>query len=249
MEDFRSSVTNLRKKMYESFLIDTSNLDVLIPASATLESIFRICKVASSRTSATVFTTNFDTIFEALRETLLASAIERRLIDGFQDQRPHHFDLQNYLTPTTTNEAIYYFKLHGSVTWQRNRNSKSIRDLFPTLAREVALLEPVISKQTSGEEPFASLYKIFERVLAKNKVSVFIGFSFRDDRVREVITRRLEGPRPFSLIIVAPEDKIHPQLNEHLERLAAKANVKWIKGFWGTSDAEAEVIGKITTVA
>jgi hypothetical protein len=53
----------------------------------------------------------------------------------------------------------------------------------------------------------------------------------------------LDDSRPFSLIIVAPEDKDHPQLNQHLQTLARNSKVTWIKGFWGIAETEAEVIG------
>jgi hypothetical protein len=108
----------------------------------------------------------------------------------------------------------------------------------------VTLLEPVISKQPT-EAPFIHLYDIFERVIKKNSIAVFIGFSFRDDKVRDVILRRLNDSRPFSLVIVAPEDKNHPQLNQHLENLEKKPNVSWIKGFWGTKETETEVSRKV----
>jgi hypothetical protein len=104
----------------------------------------------------------------------------------------------------------------------------------------VTLLEPVISKEPT-DEPFTHLYSVFERVIAKNSVAVFIGFSFRDDRVRNIVLRRLTDSRPFTLIAIAPEDKNHPQLNQHLKELAEKPNVSWIKSFWGTKETELEV--------
>jgi hypothetical protein len=82
-------------------------------------------------------------------------------------------------------------------------------------------------------------------VIAKNSVAIFIGFSFRDDRVRNIVLRRLSESRPFTLIVVAPEDKNHTQLNQHLEELAKKPNVSWIKNFWGAKETEREVLDKM----
>jgi hypothetical protein len=236
MDDFRNIVLDLRRKMYEAYLIDPENTETIEHAKASCESALKLF----GDKPATIFTTNYDTIFESLRDNTL---IKRPLVDGFGNHRPPRFDFQNYLSNITSDKPIYYFKLHGSVTWQRRRDGV-IRDLFPTVPKDVALLEPVISKEPT-DEPFTHLYSIFERVIAKNSIAVFIGFSFRDDRVRNIVLRRLSDSHPFTLIIVAPEDKNHPQLNQRLEDLAKKPNVSWIKGFWGTKDIDLEVRNKV----
>jgi predicted CoA-binding protein len=104
----------------------------------------------------------------------------------------------------------------------------------------VAILEPVLSKQPS-EYPFVEMYEVFERVLEVNEPCVVIGFSFRDDRVRNVIAKRLASSKPFRLIIVAPEDLQNQHLDMHIATLATDSKVKWVKFLWGSADIIDEV--------
>lgn len=230
MSDFQKTITNLRERMYQSFLIDQSASEILKKAKANQNLLRRI-----DNSKTTIFTTNFDTIYEAL-------AVDEGIFlnDGFGKERNPLFKLTNFLRDDSGSDAINYFKIHGSVTWHRNGNGQ-VRDCFPMIPKNVALLEPVLSK-TPNELPFTDIYKIFEKVLSKNEVCVSIGFSFRDDMVRNIIEKQLNSSTTFRLIIVAPEEKEHPQLNEHLQRLSSQRGVFWIKKFWGSDEVVDEIL-------
>ena len=238
LQDFQQTVTDLRRKMYESFLIDSTQNDILSRAESCYRSILKLFPDRH----ATVFTTNYDTIFEALNNT---EQLGRTLIDGFGKQRPPHYDAENFLA--SHDNSIFYFKLHGSVTWHHNPNGK-IRDFFPSVPKNVVLLEPVISK-TPDKAPFTHLYSIFEQVLKSNTICVCIGFSFRDDSVRNIMLKRLESSKPFTLIIVAPEDEKHPQLNQHLQLLSKSPRVHWLKDYWGEAKTDISVLEKVCDVS
>lgn len=61
--------------------------------------------------------------------------------------------------------------------------------------------------------------------------------------------KRLESTKPFTLIIVAPEDEKHPQLNQYLHDLSNRSGVYWLKDYWGEKKTEENVLNKIFEVS
>jgi hypothetical protein len=226
LTDFQYTLTELRHLMYDKFLIRSSNSELLTNAKrsyAILPELFPMKK-------ATVFTTNFDTVFEAMQS---AGDLNWTLRDGISQQRNPPFSFENFIG--TRSADLFYFKLHGSVTWERTAET-SIVDCYPMVPESVALLEPVISKLPTGF-PFAEMYQIFERVLRHNRIFVSIGFSFRDDTIRSMVIDRLKSSMPFRLIILAPDDNSSSEANRYLNEMEQFRNVERIKEYFGTDEA------------
>jgi len=59
MTDFQKTITNLRERMYQSFLIDVNASEIMKKAKANQDYLKKI-----DGTKTTIFTTNFDTIYE-----------------------------------------------------------------------------------------------------------------------------------------------------------------------------------------
>lgn len=246
LTDLQVAVKELRQRMYESYLIDSDQETILDKAAANYSILSKIFH----KTPAVVFTTNFDTIFEALRYT---RKLDADILTGMGGNQPQHFKWANFLH-SQNQKQILVFKLHGSVTWERKQ--EAIRESFAQLPTprggtripNVALVEPVLSKR-QADSPFREMYRIFAAVLETNRLCVVIGFSFRDDEIREMVKRRLDQKADFRLLIVAPEDKAHAEINEHLEALAAHSRVTWMKEFFGTPEANQKILSVVSESA
>lgn len=242
---FQVAVNDLRRKMFDAYLIDNDRESVLGKAAkayAVLGKIF-------PSTPAVVFTTNFDTIFEALQ---YSEQIDADICTGMGGHQPQHFSWANFLNPRREKEQIMLFKLHGSVSWEQTK--QGVRQCYPQVpaprrgnSSNVALVEPVLSKRRSAS-PFKEMYEVFERVLASNRLCIAIGFSFRDDEIREIITAQLTKNPDFQLLIVAPEDSTYPELNTNLELLATNPQVTWMKEYFGSSETEQKILAVVNEV-
>ena len=245
LHNFQSAVNDLRRRMFDSYLIDNDRDQVLSKAA----SVYSILPKIFTSSPAVVFTTNFDTVFEALKYTGL---IDADIYTGMGGHQPQSFDWANFLSPTRSKNPILLFKLHGSVSWEQTK--QGIRQCYPQVPAprkginsNVALVEPVLSKRRAAS-PFKEMYEVFEKVLESNRLCIAIGFSFRDDEIRNIISARLTENPTVRLLIVAPEDSSYPELNEHLELLAAYPNVTWIKAYFGQPETERKILSVIEDV-
>ena len=245
LSNFQTAVNDLRRRMFEAYLIDNDREAVLekaVKAYSILPKIFH-------KTPAVVFTTNFDTIFEALQYTDRVSA---DICTGMGGRQPQNFSWANFIDVKESAQQIMLFKLHGSVSWERT--SRGIRQCYPQVPSprggdhsNVALVEPVLSKRRAAS-PFKEMYEVFERVLTTNRLCIAIGFSFRDDEIRDIITAHLNEDPDFHLLIVAPEDATYPELNTHLELLAANPQVTWLKEYFGSPETEQKILAVVKEV-
>lgn len=242
LTDFDDVMRGLRKKMNEAFLVQLKQRQLLAKASENC----RLFEKLFDKNPPVIFTTNFDTVFEALEASAL---FHWRLIDGVSSQRVREFNLRNYLTlaasGSTDAKLLYLFKLHGSVTWEQEESR--IIDCYPKLPENAVVAEPVISKNPD-KEPFVGLYEVFTKTLKENSICIAIGFSFRDDTIRSIVTQRLDQSSPFRLIIVAPDEtgeQGSEGLNNCLTKLAAHPKVVWIKSRFGEKETEEAILMEV----
>jgi hypothetical protein len=237
LSDFQETIDELRSLMYKRFLITPAQKPILAKAQHS----YSIIKKLFVNSNATVFTTNFDTVFEALQRS---KGLAWNLVDGTGSQRNPPFSFEQYLQHKNT-PSLFLFKLHGSVTWQRNEDG-TIDDCFPMVPEAVALLEPVISKLPTGY-PFEDMYRIFSSVIQENKIFVAIGFSFRDDTIRKLVMERLASSLPFHLVILAPEEKNVHGADKYLKELETSEKVTRIRGYFGDAETESELLHVVET--
>lgn len=242
MRDIDGAVSELRDEMYRRFLITAEDTTILDRATQVYDLLPRLFQSQP----AAVFTLNFDSLFEALGESRVWTY---ELFNGIiASQYGNRFSFSRYLQDNKAGPPLYLFKLHGSVTWMRR--VQSIIDTYPQTpqwkdADDVAVAEPVVSKYTD-RTPFGETYRLFEAVLERNKKCIAIGISFRDDKLRDLISRRLADQR-FHLIIVAPESDQYPELTKHILEFDKRSNVTWIKGKFGESDIAEEIVAAAST--
>jgi hypothetical protein len=107
---------------------------------------------------------------------------------------------------------IYYLKLHGSLDWWVRDDQKIVLDGHgkPTYGEQFVnriLIYPVYEKSIS-EEPFASLYTAFRRILFEEKVIIVIGYSFRDLSINNAFLETLKHDQDSRIIICTRSDAV-----------------------------------------
>jgi hypothetical protein len=235
-QDMSQVITTLREKMYDRYLVEEPS-DQIINLWMIYKNLFSKCKVDKP----VVFTTNYDTLFEALHDH---GQMDFDLINGVQPKRQRRvFELGNYLKEDSE-KSLYLFKMHGSVTWERKNGVVS--DHFParkpvsgtpSLKKPLGIVEPVLSK-SEFVPPFSYMYTIFDKMVHKPITCVCIGFSFRDENLFGLVSRFLKEQKEFRLVCVSPEEKeadetIAFDVNENIRKLEGEYdNAIWIKEYF-----------------
>jgi NAD-dependent SIR2 family protein deacetylase len=120
-------------------------------------------------------------------------------------------------------DRIRLLKLHGSIdwAWQTETRQGQLPREFVSLVNDPTDLRPpaVIFGQGTklrAEGPFLGLLAEFERLLARGRLLVVIGYSFRDDHVNEIIRRWTAEDEARTLLVVDPSWPDAPEqlLNE-----------------------------------
>lgn len=158
-----------------------------------------------------VFTTNYDT---AIEDFVDAAGDEFELLDGFSTGS------RRFWTPDTLHEyraksaraprhRILLFKLHGSSTWRLNtRTHKYTKESTaePAVqgsAHENAMVWPGLTK-TIKEGPYQIHYAYLKECLHHAQLCVVVGFSCRDQVIRDYFTDALAVNEDLRIAVIDP---------------------------------------------
>jgi hypothetical protein len=182
-----------------------------------------------------VVTTNYDLCFESF-----CSSVGASWSTGFQsaggDQE------QTFLGAPQTNEAMFpILKLHGSIDWWRTDNNRVVRTLHTKPGRRlldrsrISRMEiryPIGSKDLFGD-PYLRLYARFAEWLSSCPIWIFIGYSFGDPSIRQLVRESLRDRTKMYVI--------HPHADE-LERTRMSGleggKIYWIRDRFPSSQFE-----------
>lgn len=158
-----------------------------------------------SRSSITIFTTNYDTLIEDA-----FSLVNVEVNDGFVGAaigfwRP---DL-SYKRST----GINVVKLHGSVDWITDKHKGLLRTRYGTnynLSDSEVLIYPQATKYVETQkDPFASLFAEFRHKISSQEDNVLIvcGYSFGDEHINAEIYQALSQDSNKTTLIAFVENK------------------------------------------
>lgn len=191
-----------------------------------------------------IFTTNYDVAFERLSRPGTKFRELLHLIDGFaadpavEDTPTWH--PKNY-APETENGSFYLFKLHGSADWCLKESPPLImRQMggacsFPTPQQgHQCIRRPLLSKGRPDPETepwFHAIYQAFQETLHSVNRLIVVGFSFRDDALREMVSQELTRRKDFQVVAVSPaSDTPDDESVLHLAQMAKKhGNFRWLQ--------------------
>lgn len=161
-----------------------------------------------------IFTTNYDLFNERALDQLgiifsngFSGVIERYFNPAvFHYAFAEQMDLSNNKWNVIDN-FIYLYKLHGSISWFEDENSKhlfKIKELqAPTFTDKNVMIYPTPVKQNASfGSPYSDLFREFQKkLMLNNNILITVGYSFSDEHINNLIYQALTIPA-FRLIVV-----------------------------------------------
>lgn len=186
-----------------------------------------------------VFTTNYDLIIEkALDEARIP------YIDGFvgtyrRKFLPSMYDVELYRRSgpdgrrTRIGEALYLYKLHGSINWRaetvggRHAIVSETVTSGTTDSGGLALIYPTPQKE--GEVlgfPYADLMRAFGDALGQPETTVVvIGYGFSDAHINRILIQSMESNPTLQMLLIEPFGEVLQYLEEGGESPSAAARI------------------------
>lgn len=157
-------------------------------AQNLLSRLFSLAK--SEKGHVTIFTTNFDTVIE---EYCGKRDRNTRCVNGFipHPSRDMHIWRGNFRAVDDSRPKIFLYKLHGSLSWQKQNidGRDTIVHKTDTRAAEVpsndVFIRPTLNVkgQILKEKPYSTIIREFNKTLPSFDACIVIGYSFRDTHI------------------------------------------------------------------
>jgi hypothetical protein len=132
-----------------------------------------------------VFTLNYDLCLE--KNTLPGKTLER----GF-DRSTHIWDWRLFEPKDTDAPSIYYYKMHGSTDWVRDKQKGHIVIEVDEPPLEPDLIFGTVNKLYPNDPYLFYAYE-FRRYSLEAKVILIVGYSFSDDHINRILRQALEN--------------------------------------------------------
>lgn len=153
-----------------------------------------------------IFTLNYDLCLEL---ALADAKVER----GFDTEDSGFWNYRRFLEPEE-NIDIFLYKLHGSVDWERDEQTKRL-----TYSNGVSSNPDLIfgtQYKMQYIDPYLFLFSEFRRRIFESKMIVSIGYGFYDEHINGVISDSLRNNQERKLLSVSlnlSEDEIKSRPN------------------------------------
>lgn len=160
-----------------------------------------------------VITTNYDVLIEE-------AAAENNFVifDGFNftplpkfDSNMFEWNLVKEVPNVNTREVEYkdktfnLVKIHGSLTWERQKNGSIIRKSKDSITdtNNMVMVFPSSDKfAQSYQEPYFELFTKFQELIKRpNTLLISSGFSFADDHISKMVTQALKNNSSLKLLV------------------------------------------------
>lgn len=190
-------------------IIESTNYDFDENAFKHPTFINVLAKKVKSPSKLTIVTTNYDTIFEDVAET-----IGYTVIDGFSfSQRPYFDsdmfewnlvkDIENVKTKELEykNNIMNLLKIHGSLTWE-NQEKRIYRKDKNEVEKPIMIFPSSNKYMQSYQEPYFELFTKFQELLKRpNTLLISVGFSFQDNHIFRMISQAIKHNKGLSLLV------------------------------------------------
>ena len=142
-----------------------------------------------------IFSLNYDLCVEQ-------NADDGALEIGF-DGETERWDFRRFEARDEVPTHIYLYKLHGSITWYRDRQEGNILKLSATPHAEPDLIFGTDYKMQYIDPYLFYAYEL-RRYSLEAKIILAIGYSFRDEHINGIITQALRNDPGRVLLAVSP---------------------------------------------
>lgn len=216
-----------------------------------------LSKKLSNENKLSIVTTNYDTLIEDAAEL-----INYTVIDGFSFSREPKFDddlfewhFSRHVSNVNTQQNIYksqvidLLKLHGSLTWRKNKKGDVLRKDKYAPGDAVMIFPSTNKYMHSYEDPYFELFTKFQELLKRpNTLLITTGFSFSDNHISQMIIQAINHNTGLYVLIsdfdITPDkpnknwEKLMDMLNDHdpIAFLRATLNDELTDYLGGSSD-------------
>lgn len=143
-----------------------------------------------------VFTLNYDLCLE--KNTPPEKMLER----GF-DRTTHLWDWRRFEPKDTDSVSIYYYKMHGSIDWERDAaHGNVVRDVENTPLQPDLIFGTV--HKLYPNDPYLFYAYEFRQYSLLAKVILIIGYSFADEHINRILRQALENDPARRIVAVMP---------------------------------------------
>lgn len=145
-----------------------------------------------------IFTLNYDLVFDSY----FSEEDENIINDGFvRNEWSNNFD-------NTNTFRINYYKLHGSLNWEKEEASDDVIRLNKSIVADNPHLIFGQQEKIASVEPFLSLISQFRECLDRKQYYFIIGYSFFDKYINNMILEALNKNVERKLIVTVNPKKI-----------------------------------------
>ena len=156
-------------------------------------------------------------IFSLNYDLCLEKNVECKIETGFYEDQP--WDGNRFLQNDDDDEtAIYLYKLHGSIYWQRINGQLCVS--------EQSYINPDVIFGTDLKmqaiDPYLFYLYEFRKYVSSSELIVTIGYSYNDSHINDLISQAMISNEKRVLINVSPCDNTIKEQNRLLNRLKLK---------------------------
>ncbi len=212
----------------ENLIVDRCNFceDDKLDLSSHQSFLLKFARRGNKSRRANLFTTNYDLVFE-----VAASNTGYILNDGFSFSYPRKFLSTNFnidfvqsrianKEPNYLEKVINYYKLHGSIDWERAGDSGVTKKNGK--ADSPLMIFPRASKyEMSYQSPYLEMITAFQtQLLNNNSCLIICGFGFNDNHISSHILNALRTNPTMSIIIVDPSIEEKAKGNKEISEIS-----------------------------
>jgi SIR2-like domain len=201
-----------------------------------------------------VFSLNYDRCIERL------GTAEFRIETGFEDFGPGHaWNWERFNLEEGNNVApqLVLYKLHGSINWKRDSETKVLYSVEQIENVDPDNLELIFGREFKLEaaDPYLFFAYKFRDLSLETKLIVALGYGFGDGHINKMLTQSLRENSERRLLVIqkCEKDKLPEKQQKIQEDLELSATQKeqilvqsgTAKEFLETADLATELIAKI----
>lgn len=144
-----------------------------------------------------VFTLNYDLCLE--KNTPSGKILER----GF-DRSTHLWDWRLFEPKDTDPPSMYYYKMHGSIDWERDKGQGNVVKEVQNTPLEPDLIFGTVNKLYPNDPYLFYAYE-FRQYSLLAKIVLIVGYSFSDDHINRILRQALENDSARRIVAVMPK--------------------------------------------
>ncbi len=142
-----------------------------------------------------VFTLNYDLCLEKISETR-----NIQLQRGFDGRR--HWTESEFDENRNKSDALYLYKLHGSMDWTYEDGFLTYLD-DPSAIAETAIIFGE-SYKLEYQDPFLYFINEFRKWTLRSRIILAVGYGFGDEHINKIMHQALQSSRERQLIAIGP---------------------------------------------